>query len=260
MESRDDRYILPDGFFDRPLSAREVEDFALCPRRFLLSQFVSREETRRFLGGRAVLHNALRGSIVRLYREGNPAENAEMKLLESFADLWEGELCADSVEEERLAAQGRRILSEFAVRGLTEMPAALAADMSLNGEISGVALVAVADLVFADKGDEEPVEVVRLNSRGRPPGPAELSKELSAGVLLLLARQHFTPRQVRASYYCLRPGRLVEVSMSDDAVEYLRHDVGSRMNRMRRETEFAPRKGKHCRWCRVRSRCEIWRR
>jgi hypothetical protein len=260
VEIQNDRYILPEGFFDRPLTAREVEDFALCPRRFLLSQFVSREETRRFLGGPAVMHNALRGSIVRLYREGNPQENAEAKLLESFDDLWEGELCADSVEEERLAAQGRRILSEFAAEFVAERPAALAADMSLTGELRGVSMVAVADLVFAPAGEGQPVLVVRLNSRGRPPGRGELSKELSAGVLLLLAGQHFAPEEVKVGYYCLRPGKLVEVSMSDDEMAHLQHVVSSRVKRMRRETEFAPRKGKHCRWCRVRSRCEIWRR
>ncbi len=260
VESQDDRYILPGGFFDRPLTAREIEDFALCPRRFLLAQFVSREETRRFLGGPAVLHNALRGSIVRLYRESNPADGAETRLLQSFDELWEGELCADSVEEERLAAQGRRILPAFAAGWVGERPAALAADMSLSGEVCGVALVAVADLVLAAAGEGEPIEVVRFNSRRRPPGPADLAKDLSAGVLLVLARQEFAPREVKVGYYCLRPGRLVDVTMSDEAVEYLRHDVGSRVKRMRRETEFAPRKGKHCRWCRVRSRCEIWRR
>jgi len=257
---QDDNFRLPEGFFDRPLTGRELADFADCPHKFLLSHFVDRQQTRRFLGGPAALHHALRGAIVQFYREAATADEAESKLLASFEELWEGELCADTMEEQNLHRQGRQILTDFAASWVADNPTARHADLSLSGEIEGVKFAAVADLVFPAEADGGPLRIVRLNSSRRPPTEPELAHDISAGLLLLLCEQHFSPEPVWVGYYCLRPGKLRQVEIAPEQVDYVRRDLRSRAGRMRREKDFPPRKGKYCRWCRARSRCEIWKR
>jgi len=258
VSGQDNEFRLPQGFFEQPLTGRELADFADCPHKFLLSHFVDRQQTRRCLGGPAALHHALRGAIVQFYREGATADEAQNRLLEAFEQLWEGELCADTMEEERLHQQGRRILTDFAASWVADNPAALYADLSLLGEIEGNKFTAVADLVMPAEAEGGPLRVIRLNSSRRPPTAPELAGDISAGLLLLLAEQHFSPEPVSVSYYCVRPGSLRRVEIAAEARDYLRRDLSSRVARMRREKDFAPRKGKYCRWCRARSRCAIW--
>jgi len=260
MTARDDSLSLPNGFFDRALTARQLSDFAECPHKFLLSHFVDRQATRRFLGGPAVLHHALRGAITELYREGMSPEGAERSLQELFEGLWEGDLCADTMEEESLRRQGLQILSDFAADWVVDNPTALHADLSLDGEVDSVKFAAVADLVFRPENEGGPLRVIRAISSRRPPTRAELAQDISAGLLLLLAGEHFAPQVVEVSYYCLRPRKLRGVDMTTEQLDYLRRDLVSRVARIRRERRFAPRKGKYCRWCRARGWCEIWKR
>src|SRR5690554_3302737 len=98
---------------ERPFSARNLADYHQCPQKFLLSWFVPREETRRFLGGPATLHRALRQALVDCHRLGGPAEVPPERVEAVFDDAWDGSACADSLEEERLHAQGVRMLREY---------------------------------------------------------------------------------------------------------------------------------------------------
>ncbi|MFP3905055.1 MAG: hypothetical protein ACLFWB_12495, partial [Armatimonadota bacterium] len=133
---------LPPDFFERPLTGRALKDFAECRRKFLLSRFVPRQETRRFLGGGAILHQGLRGAISEAYRQGSE------HIVELFDEHFEGHLCADSLTEENFRRQGRGIVSDFAAEWMADHPEALQVDLTLTEEMYDARFRAVADLVF----------------------------------------------------------------------------------------------------------------
>lgn len=260
MTTHGDSLRLPDGFWERPLTARQLEDFARCPHKFLLSQFIQRQDTRRFLGGPAALHHALRTAIVQFYQQRGSVQNAENVLLDLFEDAWDGSLCSDSMEEEGLHRQGRQIVAEFAGDWVSQRHQVLHTDLQLTGKLGGGVFSAVADLVFGPDEGSSPVQVVRLNSSRRPPSETQLAEDVSAGLLLLLTTKRFAPRPVEVGYYCLRPGRLNAVQLTFEGLEHVRDTLSARVSLMRREIDFEPRKGSHCRWCRVRGRCVAWKR
>ena len=260
MTTHEEDLRIPEGFWEQPLTARQLQDFTECPHKFLLSQFVQREQVRRFLGGPAALHHALRTAIVQFYQKQRSAEDAQTILIGLFEDTWDGSLCADSMEEENLHSQGRQILREFADGWVGAEHQVLHTDLQLAVQMGQGRFASVADLVFAGEEDTGAVQVVRLNSSRRPPSQRELGSDLSAGLLWLLATGHFAPRQVRVGYYCLRPGRLTTYELSPVEQEQLRETLSARVRRMRREVDFEPRKGSQCRWCRVRNRCRAWKR
>jgi len=250
-----DPTALPEGFFDRPLTGRQLGDFAQCPRRFLLTQFVSEKEDRRFRGAAAVLHQALRGAIVEFYRAGGGASGAAAKLHAHFEDLFEGELCADAMEEDRTRKRGLGMLDDFCGAWIPEHAEAADVDVYMNLALEQQAFAASADLVFPD---DDGLLVIRLNSRRDPPSPAELAKETSARLLALAARDHYADDLGRVAYYSLTRGRLIDIDLADEQMAQFSRDIESRAARMRREVLFEPRKGRHCRWCRARSRCGVW--
>ncbi|MFO7947585.1 MAG: PD-(D/E)XK nuclease family protein [Armatimonadota bacterium] len=243
---------LPPDFFETPFTGRALKDFAECRRKFLLSRFVPRQETRRFLGGGAILHQGLRGAIAEAYQQGADS------IVELFDEYFEGHLCADSLTEENLRRQGRAIVSDFATDWMADHPEALHVDLTLTEEMYDARFRAVADLVF--EGDDTDILVVRLNSSRRPPSENELSEDITALLLLLLSRRHFEPESASVAYYCLRAGRLQTVEADGETVEYLKRDLESRVQRIKRERRFEARPGKHCRWCRARGVCEAWKR
>lgn len=242
---------LPDDFFDRPFTARALKDFAQCPRKFLLSRFVPREETRQFLGSGAILHQALRTAIIEAYRTGPEAVH------DSFDEHFEGHLCKDSLTEENLCRQGHTILDEFVSKWMSEHPEAFETDLMLTRTVGERSFRATCELVF--EGEDADLLLVRLNSSRRPPTKNELAEDLSALLLHLLAKEHYAPRSVQVAYYCLRPGRLQPVEVSQEPLEQLREDLASRVRRIEREREFPARPYKHCRWCRARGVCEACR-
>ncbi len=251
--------VIPDGFLERPLTGRDLQDFDECPHKFLHAHFVDREETRRFLGGSTALHHAVRGAIIGCYREMCAGTTPAARMYEIFEELWEGDLCADSMEEAKMRAQGHDMLERFAAGWMAENTAALHVDLSLREKIDGVEFTAVGDLIFGAADGEGPLRVVRLTSSRRAASGDMLADDLSAGLLVLLAERHFADNAVEVSYYRLRKGDLQPVVLDEERREYLRRDLVSRASRMRREREFAPRKGIHCRWCRARSRCAVWK-
>lgn len=251
---------LPPEFHEQPLTARMLDDFATCPRKFLLSFFTTRDAERHFRGGSAALHQAVRGALLEVYGVGGPAKAGVQALLDAFEAHWEGDLCADALEEEQLHSQGRRMLQEYAEDHQAESAAVVGTDVRLTATLGDQTFVAVADLVL--RSELGVLQYLRFTSSRSPLGPAELAKDVSARLLWLLAhdQQADDAGEPTVSYYALRKRKAYEVVLSADEAEYARHDIISQVARIHREGEFDPRKGKYCRWCRSRARCPAWRR
>jgi hypothetical protein len=247
---------LPPEFFDRPLSARVLDDFALCPRKFLLAHFTNPADDQRYRGGPAVLHQAVRQSIIDLWQAGGRPQMTASGLLDRFAAHWDGRLCSDAREEETLHQQGLLMLAEYYTSLEGETRLSLATDLRLTGAVGEARLVAVADLILQLPGG--PPEAWRLVTSRHPLSASELQQNLSARLLWLLHRQ--TSEAGQLMVHALRPRRTTLVNLSPDDESYLRHDLQSRVARLRREREFAPHKGDHCRWCRSRPQCPAWPR
>ena len=97
----------------RPLTARNLRDFEVCPQKYLLSLSVVPAEARQFIGGPAALQSAMRGTLIDCYRRGGPQEISPQSLLDLFKQHWEGELCADSLEESQLHSRGTKMLTDY---------------------------------------------------------------------------------------------------------------------------------------------------
>ena len=247
---------LPPEFYEQALTARMLDDFATCPRKFLLSFFVTREEGRHFRGGPAVLHQAIRQALLHSYKVGGPAKQPLADLLVAFERHWEGHLCADAVEEEQLHDQGLQMLRDYHAAHSAEQVIVEATDLRLTGKVGEQEFVAVADLVL--RREPEGLEAYRFVTSRRPLSAKELPKDISAQLLWLLVKENLG--KARVLYYALRQGQVREVALSPDEEEYLRRDLVSRAARVRREREFQPQKGRYCRWCRSRAKCPLWRR
>ena len=97
----------------RRLTARNLQDFELCPQKYLLSLSVALAEARQFIGGPATLQWAVRGTLIDCYRRGGPQQLSRPNLLDLFEQHWKGELCADSLEESQLHSRGIRLLTDY---------------------------------------------------------------------------------------------------------------------------------------------------
>ncbi|MCE5239418.1 PD-(D/E)XK nuclease family protein [bacterium] len=273
----DEPYQLPPEFRQQPLAARALEDYALCPRRFLLSFFVGREEERRFHGGPAALHTAVRHALVECHGRGGPHLAPVESLLDSFEAHWQGDLCADSIEEQQLHDQGRGMLQDYHDDHRGDTVEVVATDQRFEAAIEGQAFVAVADVVLQPHDGGR--EVVRFVTARRPLDEDQLRADLSAQVLWLLAHEHYdtspdlpsrvgarvltradTDAPLRVLFYSLRQRLAHEVVLSPEQADLARRDLATRAARLYREHDFAPVKGSQCRYCRVRRRCPLWQR
>ncbi len=250
-----DPTALPEGFFQRPLTGRQLSDFGQCPHRFLLNQFVSETDRRRFGGAGLVLYQGVRDAIVAFYSTHGGAEGMDQALQDQFARCFAGELCADALEEARTETRGRRMLDDFAADWIPHHPVASDTDVRFEITIDGQAFASSADLVF---DDDNGTAVIRLNTRKPAPSPASLASDVSAGLLALATAARLGSGSYSVGYYSLAERRFVPIELTAEQAEHLQHDLVSRAARMRRETRFAPRTGRHCRWCPVRSRCGVW--
>lgn len=240
----------------RPLTARNLEDYALCPQKYLLSCFQPPRETGRSLGGPAALHHAVRAALIESDRAGGLAAVSLEQLLDWFDQHWDGAACSDSLEEEQFERQGREMLRRH-YEAHAEQGPALAVDVRLEGEIGGQQFVATADRV-----EEQPdgsLLLLRYKTTRRPPGPGELAGDLSAGLLWLLGERHFG-RPVQVGIVALRRGRRIRAEFPPDAREALARRLTTEAERLRRAQGYPPRQGPHCRACRSRTECPAWRR
>ncbi len=238
---------------ERPFTARNLADYSECPQKFLLSWFVPREETRRFLGGPATLHQAIRQALVECYRVGGPAMAPLQRVAEVFEDAWDGSACADSLEEERLHAQGMTMLREFHESHAEGGAQAVEVDLRMEIELGDHRFVAVADAIMRE-GDGG-LNAVRWLSTRRPPSLGDMAESPGWGLLYACAREHFPGEDVSVTMYSLRRGSGHRVRFRDDDLEPLLRRLTRAADRIRVATEFPPVTGPHCRWCRARSRC-----
>jgi hypothetical protein len=239
----------------RALTARNLGDFALCPQKFLLSFFVSRQAGERFLGGAAALHAGVRAALIEGYREGGPGPVGAERLEELFEQHWEGRLCADSLEEEQLHRQGREMLAKFwaAPAGATGRTVGL--DLRMEAGLGAHRFVAVADRVVEEEG--APLTLLRYKTARQTPGPGPLGRDLSLAVLLLVGEAHWE-REARVGICAVRAGRLVLAEIGATQREAWREQLATQATAIRRAREYPTVVGRHCSVCRCRGICPAW--
>ncbi|MFO8080214.1 MAG: PD-(D/E)XK nuclease family protein [Armatimonadota bacterium] len=238
---------------ERPFTARNLADYQQCPQKFLLSWFVPREETRRFLGGPASLHQALREALVDCHRLGGPRETTPERIEAVFDDAWDGSACADSLEEERLHAQGLKMLREFHAGRVGGSAEIVEVDLRMEAGLGDHRFVSVADVVLreADGG----VNAVRWLSTRKPPSVNDIYDSTGWGIFFACVQEHFPDEDVSVTMYSLRRCSGHRVRFSDDELAGLVRRATRLADRIRVATEFPCVTGMHCRWCRARSRC-----
>jgi len=250
------RDLTPEYLQQRPLTARNLQDFQLCPQKYLLSLSVAPAETRRFIGGPAALQGAVRGALIACYRHGGPQKLSQQSLLDLFEQYWEGELCADSLEERQLYQRGRKMLANYYQAHHQTPNQTIATDLRLVGEIAGHNFVAVADRV--DRDESGMITLLRYKTSASPPGPVALAKDISAGLLLLLGVHHYAPQPCQTAIYALRRQRLIIADIDADQRQRLREQIVALADEVHSAQDFPTQTGQHCRWCRSRAQCPAW--
>lgn len=240
-------YILEPEAPQGPLTARNLEDFLQCPRKFLLSFVTSRTQGTQFVGASAALHRAVRDALLELHAAGAVSPAA---VTEAFERHFDGKACRDSREEEDCRRDGLRMLQAQAAEPL--LPPG-ACDVRLELSLGEHQFIAVADLLQPD-----PPGVYRLITGRRPPSPAELTSRLTPGLLWLAAAAGLG-EALTAHVVDLRKQRLLPYQLDAEQREALRALLITTAGRIRREREFAANRGSHCRWCRSQSDCPAWK-
>lgn len=238
---------------ERPFTARNLADYHQCPRKFLLSWFVPREETREFLGGPAILHQAVRQALVDCHRLGGPAQVTLDRLEGVFEDAWDGSACADSLEEERLHAQGLKMLRDYHGAGVGRDAEVLDVDVRMEAQLGDHRFVAVADIVTRER--DGGVNAIRWLTTRKPPSLNDIYDSTGWGILFACVLENFPGEDISVTMYSLRRGSGHRVRFSEDELAALVRRATRVADRIRVATEFPCVTGIHCRWCRARSRC-----
>jgi len=249
----DEQVLAPLDLGGRPFTARAIVDWTECPMKFLLSWFIGHAESRRFIGGPAALHQAVRQALVGMYRLGGPARVTAEDLLAMFAEHWDGSLCADSLEEERLHASGVKMLEEYHAAQCQRPVEVVGVDEHLEVELGGHRFVAVADVVLRE--DDGGVNAMRFLTARQPPSKTDVVEGPGWGLLFAAARQRWTEDDVSVTMYSVRRQRGVRVRYHEVELERLLRRLTSAADRIRVATNFPARTGQQCRWCRARDRC-----
>ena len=248
--------LTPEYLHKRRLTAGNLRDFDLCPQKYLLSLSTSPAEVRQFIGGPAALRGAVRAALIDCYQRGGPQQMSQQNLLDLFDEHWEGGLCADSLEEKQLHRRGIRLLTDYYQAYHQAPNQTIAVDLRLTEEIGSHDFVAVADRV--DRDESGVLTLLRYKTTTSPPGPGTLSKDLSAGLLLLLGADHYQPQPCQTAIYALRPQRLIIADIDTDQRQRLREQIIALAEQVHSAQDFPTQKGQHCRWCRSRAQCPAW--
>jgi len=240
----------------RRLTARNLQDFELCPQKYLLSLSVAPAKARQFIGGPAALQSAVRGALIDCYRRDGPQQLSQQNLLDLFEQHWQGALCVDSLEERQLHGRGIRLLTNYHQAHHQKPNQTIAVDLRLTSEIAGHDFVAVADRV--DRDESGVITLLRYKTSTSPPGPGSLGKDISAGLLLLLGSQHYASEQCQTAIYALRPQRLIIADIDPNQRQQLRERIVALAEEVHSAQDFPTQKGQYCRWCRSRAQCPAW--
>jgi len=238
---------------DRPFTARNLADYHQCPQRFLLSWFVPREELRKFVGGPLALQGAVRQALVGCYRLGGPAEVAPDRLVILFDETWDGSVCSDSLEEERLHSLGMKLLREYHATIAGQPQEVLEVDPRLEVECGGHRFTAAADLILREP--DGGVNALRWLSTRTPPSAAEIFDSTGWGLLFACLRERYPDEDVSVTMVSLRRGGGHRVRFTEDELEALLRRATRVADRIRVATQFPARPGSHCRLCVARGRC-----
>ncbi len=252
-EDFDAQIIEPLDLGGKPFTARGIMDWYDCPMKFMLSHFVTRAESQRFIGGAAALHQAVRDSLVECYRRGGPAQLPVEAMRDIFDERWDGSLCADSLEEEQFAARGRKMLAEYHDRRAGEPCEVIATDERLELEAEGHAFVAVADAVLRES--DGGLNALRWLTTRKPPSLEELSQSTSWALLATAAHERWPDEDVSVTMYSLRRQAGHRIRYEEHLLRPLLRRLTRGAGRIRVATEFPAKTGPQCRWCRARERC-----
>jgi hypothetical protein len=238
----------------RPLTAVNLLDYALCPRKFLLSHFAPARQARA-LGATRALHSAVRGTLVACDQAGGPGAVSLEWLRQEFLRRFDGAACADSLEEEQTRRLGLRILADFQAQQRSAGVQVVGSDVRFAGRIEDLEFVGVADRV--ERGPQGELFVARYDVTRQPPGPQRLQRDFSMGLLVVLAEGQLGQRPW-ARLYALRKGKVYEVAFAEGQLERVRQRALSLARAIGADRQFVARPGDYCGWCRVRSACGVW--
>ncbi|NLO06319.1 MAG: PD-(D/E)XK nuclease family protein [candidate division WS1 bacterium] len=248
--------VVPLDLPERPFTARNIADFHECPQKFLLSWFVPREETRRFLGGPATLHQALRAALVDCHRLGGPSAAPLVRVQAVFEDAWDGSACADSLEEEQLHTQGLRMLRDYHEAHMSG-PATVDVDVRMEIPLGDHRFVAVADAVM--RLDDGGLSATRWMSTRNPPSAQQLGESPAWALLYACMQDRYPGEDLSVTMWSLRRSSGHRISFFEDDLQPLLRRLTRVADRIRVATVFPAETGMHCRWCRARSRCPALR-
>ena len=241
---------------EQPLTASLIEAFVLCPMKYRLYRLGGPQGgmTRRVDAARA-LHAAVKHCLDECYRSGGPQEWPVERLHEEFTKSFNGAACADSREEEDCRTTGLRLLAEYHADHLADRAAEVRVDLTVEGRLGDVPWRAKADR--RETRADESVAYVLYSTARQPPSPGSLSEDLRTGVLQVLAEQA-EGRPVEIEIHALRKRRVIDATKRPDELTATERRAIQLATSARSTTDPPALKGRHCRWCHVRSVCPKW--
>jgi hypothetical protein len=239
---------------DRAWTAGNLNDYALCPRKLVLSLF-SAAGQRRALGAGQALRGAVRAVLVAADQQGGVLTWSLEKLRDEFRRRFDRAACADSLEEEQTERLGLGMIARFQAEQRGRAVELIAADERFEAVFEDLHFAAVADRV--EREADGVLFVARFDVTSKPPGPERLQRDFSMGLLVAVVTAKLDEVPTGRSY-ALRAGKVYDVSLDAAQLEVIRRRAITTARSLRADTEFEPRPGDQCRWCRVRSSCSAW--
>ena len=239
-----------------PLTASLIEAFILCPMKYRLYRLGGAEGgmTRRVDAARA-LHAAVKHCLDECYRGGGPREWPVERLQAEFTRSLNGAACADSREEDECRETGLRLLAEYHADHLEDEVSAVRADVALQGRLGDREWRASADR--REARSDGSVAYILYSTARQPPSRSSMGADLRTGILQLLAEQA-EGRPVEVEIHALRKRRVIDATKRPDELAATEQRTTQLAASARSMTDPPALKGRHCRWCHVRSVCPKW--
>ncbi|MGQ9730588.1 MAG: RecB family exonuclease [Candidatus Zipacnadales bacterium] len=240
---------------DPSFTAAMLEALDLCPMKYYLYAFGDAGGATRRVDAARALHAAVKHCLDECYRHGGPRHYSVERLQEEFQRSFEGTACVDSREEDEYRQVGLRILADYHADHCEDIFDGLLVDVALQGEIAGVRLRAWADR--REGRSDGSIAYIQYTTGRRPPTTSSLQEDLRTGTLQLLAEQR-EGRPVEVEVHALRQRRILDATKPPDALASVETRICELSSRARNMRNPPALKGRHCRWCHVRSVCPAW--